>query len=306
MAPQTNRTDSGGSLGGDTIGSRTLQSVLMAPPAITQSDGSRRRRRLNNNRLRFANRTKIYLIPTIDELREEEVEAMWVTQADEKASQADVVKNIMRLRRGGPLDHHDEEHCGRGLEHMRSQAHMDQRRANKEAVTHGVLDLQDEHFEADVFDEDALAEVGTSASLWARERALQLAAQDEAYVRLHVRPEYEEEAQMERDHQQQQDLEDSVDQLQILEEALVLSESEEDQDQDDHRAHNVARPRSASSTLAQDNPIINATSSTTRASAADTDSFLNRISSRTFVPSKPRAEATRERSNGRREMQDAS
>ena len=109
MAPQANRTNSGGSLGGDTIGSRTLQSVLMAPPAITQSDGSRRRRRLNNNRLRFANRTKIYLIPTIDELRQEEVEAMWVTQADEKASLADVVKNIMRLRRGGPLDHHDEE-----------------------------------------------------------------------------------------------------------------------------------------------------------------------------------------------------
>ena len=231
---------------------------------------------------------------------------MWVTQADEKASQADVVKNIMRLRRGGPLDHHDEEHCGRGLEHMRSQAHMDQRRANKEAVTHGVLDLQDEHFEADVFDEAALAEVGASASLWARERAFQLAAQDEAYVRLHVRPEYEEEAQMERDRQQQQDQEDSVDQLQILEEALVLSESEEDQDQDDHRAHNVARPRSASSTLAQDNLIINATPSTARASAADTDSFLDRISSRTFVPSKARAEATRERSNGRREMQDAS
>ena len=157
------------------------------------------------------------------------------------------------------MDHHDEEHCGRGLEHMRSQVHMDQRRANKEAVTHGVLNLQDEHFEADVFDEDALAEVGASASLWARERALQLAAQDEAYVRLHVRPEYEEEAQMERDQQQQQNQEDSVDQLQILEEALVLSESEEDQDQDDHRAHNVARPRSASSTLAQDNPITNAT-----------------------------------------------
>lgn len=65
---------------------------------------------------------------------------------------------------------------------------------------------------ADVFDEDALAEVGASASLWARERALQLAAQYEAYVRLHVtcRPEYEEEAQTERDHQQQQNQEDSV------------------------------------------------------------------------------------------------
>ena len=72
---------------------------------------------------------------------------------------------------------------------MRSQAHMDQRRMNKEAVTHGVLDLQDEHFDADVFDEDALAEVAASASRWARELAVQRAAQDEAYVRLHVRPE---------------------------------------------------------------------------------------------------------------------
>ena len=257
---------------------------------------------------------------------------MWVTQADEKASQADVVKNIMRLRQGGPEDHHDEEHCGRGLEHMRSQAHMDQRRMNKEAVTHGVLDLQDEHFDADVFDEDALAEVAASASRWARELAVQRAAQDEAYVRLHVRPEHEEEAQMERDQEQERlqedsgEEEDSVDQLQILEEALVLSEESEEESEDeeqeqehgssssssshrgDHQLHHTTRPRSASSTIAQDHPIINATSGAARAAAAATDSFLNRISDRTTSTgkaSKRRAEPTREGSNGRQEAQDS-
>ena len=250
---------------------------------------------------------------------------MWVTQADEKASQADVVKNIMRLRQGGPEDHHDEEHCGRGLEHMRSQAHMDQRRMNKEAVTNGVLDLQDEHFDADVFDEDALAEVAASASRWARELAVQRAAQDEAYVRLHVRPQHEEEAQMERDQEQERLQEDSVeeedpvDQLQILEEALVLSEESEEESEDeeqehssshrgDHHLRHTTRPRSASSTIAQDHPIINATSGAARAAAAATDSFLNRISDRTTSTgkaSKRRAEPTREGSNGRQEAQDS-
>ena len=326
MAPQTNRTDSGGSLGGGDTGSATLQqSVLRAPPALTQSGSSSRRRRLSGNRLRFANRTRIYLIPTIEELRQEEYEAMWVTQADEKASQADVVKNIMRLRQGGPEDHHDEEHCGRGLEHMRSQAHMDQRRMNKEAVTNGVLDLQDEHFDADVFDEDALAEVAASASRWARELAVQRAAQDEAYVRLHVRPEHEEEAQMERDQEQERLQEDSVeeedpvDQLQILEEALVLSEESEEESEDeeqehssshrgDHHLRHTTRPRSTSSTIAQDHPIINATSGAARAAAAATDSFLNRISDRTTSTgqaSKRRAEPTREGSNGRQQAQDS-
>ena len=250
---------------------------------------------------------------------------MWVTQADEKASQADVVKNIMRLRQGGPEDHHDEEHCGRGLEHMRSQAHMDQRRMNKEAVTHGVLDLQDEHFDADVFDEDALAEVATSASRWARERAIQLAAQDEAYVRLHVRPEHEEEAQMERDHEQERlsegvdEEEDSVDQLQILEEALVLSEESEEESEDqelehdsshrsDHQVQHSARPRSASSSIAQDHPIINAIPGAARNAEATTESFLNRISNRTSASAagkatKPRTESIRERSEGRQEVQ---
>ena len=329
MAPQTNRTDSGGSLGGGDTGSTTLQqSVLMAPPALTQSGSSSRRMRLSGNRLRFANRTRIYLIPTIDELRQEEYEAMWVTQADEKASQADVVKNIMRLRQGGPEDHHDEEHCGRGLEHMRSQAHMDQRRMNKEAVTHGVLDLQDEHFDGDVFDEDALAEVAASASRWSRELAVQRAAEDEAYVRLHVRPEHEEEAQMERDQEQERpqedsgEEEDSVDQLQILEEALVLSEESEEESEDedqehgssssssyrgDHQLRHTTRPRSASSTIAQDHPIINATSGAARAAAAATDSFLNRISNRTTSAATGKASTPpiREGSNGRQEVQDS-
>lgn len=321
MSPQTNRTDSGGSFGGGDTGSAMLQqNVLRAPPALTQSGGSSsRRRQLAGERLRFANRTRIYLIPTIDELRQEEYEAMWVTQADEKDSQADVVKNIMRLRQGVPEDHHDKEHCGRGLEHMRSQAHMDQRRMNKEAVTHGVLDLQDEHFDADVFDGDALAKVAATASRRATERALQLAAQDEAYVRLHVRPEHEEEAQMERDQEQEHlqensgEEEDSVDQLQILEEALVLSEESEDESEDqeqehnshrsDHQLHHNTRPRSASSTIAQDHPIINANSGAARAAAAATDSFLNRISNRTT--SKPRTEPTREGSDGRQEVQDS-
>ena len=285
--------------------------------------------RLSGNRLRFANRTRIYLIPTIEELRQEEYEAMWVTQADEKASQADVVKNIMRLRQGGPEDHHDEEHCGRGLEHMRSQAHMDQRRMNKEAVTHGVLDLQDEHFDADVFDEDALAEVAASASRWSRELAVQRVAQDEAYVQLHVRPEHEEEAQMERDQEQERpqedsgEEEDSVDQLQILEEALVLSEESEEESEDedqehgssssssshrgDHQLRHTTRPRSASSTIAQDHPIINATSGAARAAAAATDSFLNRISNRTTSAATGKASTPpiREGSNGRQEVQDS-
>jgi hypothetical protein len=282
----------------------------MAPPALTQSGGpsSRRRQLLTRNRLRFANRTRIYLIPTIDELRQEEHEAMWVTTADEKASQADVIKNIMRLRHGGPEDHHDEEHCGRGLEHMRSQAQADQRKMNKEAVTRAVLDLQDEHFDEDLFDEDALAEVAESASRWARERALQLAAQDEAYVRLHVRPEHEEETQLESDRDEEKDAADSVAQLQILEEALVLSEAseEESEKQEQEHFHNGARPRSASSAVAHDHPIINATSGAARFAASVTDSFLNSLSDRTSssttsMASKPRPEPIRERSNERQQ-----
>ena len=116
---------------------------------------------------------------------------MWVTQADEKASQADVVKNIMRLRQGGPEDHHDEEHCGRGLEHMRSQAHMDQRKIFKDALFDAVLDEQDRQIGEGIVDDEALAEVAARMSQRAKDAALALASSDEAYVRRYRKEEEE-------------------------------------------------------------------------------------------------------------------
>ena len=209
-------------------------------------DDTRRARR----RVRFANRTRIYLIPCISEFKREEHAAIWMTDEDQKASQQGVVEDILRLRRTAAIesssdhDHHDDtdESCGRGLEHMRSQSHMEQRRMNKEANLNGVLDVQDDHFDAGVFNDHEIAEVSISTSEWARQRALSVAASDAAYVWHHVRIDEEVQDLLRRTEQYandnsqnvQRNNEDttteevSVNELALRGDAMQLVEEEED------------------------------------------------------------------------------
>lgn len=217
---------------------------------------------------------------------------MWMTEHDHKASQQDVVKSILNLRKNTAVsdDHHDEEHCGRGLEHMRSQAHIDERRINKEAVVHGVLDVQDDHFDAGIIDEEEIARTASATSQCATQIALSLAASDAAYVRLHVRTEQEQQVYLRQleeaknstnGNNEDTPIEDAIDELMVLDRAIELSEEEEDPEDNgagqDHartgpRTAVIAHPRSAPSTITA--------AAAGAASKTPVDSFLNRISTR--------------------------
>ena len=131
-----------------------------------------------NNSVVFDRRTRVYLIPTMNEMRQEEYDACFITDAESKEAQEEMLSCIIAMRRG--LNDNDEEGglCFRGIEHMRSAASMSQRNDLKLHVTDSILDAQDEDG-----DPDHIAAVARRVTQWAVEAALVKASSDAAFVR---------------------------------------------------------------------------------------------------------------------------
>ena len=100
----------------------------------------------------FLNKTKIYLVPTADELSPEEFEATCRTPQDEIKTQQELVITIMIARQNnGQVPHELQDECTtRGIEHMAydDNGHSQRRKAAKKQVIDAVLDEQDLQFDA--------------------------------------------------------------------------------------------------------------------------------------------------------------
>ena len=133
-----------------------------------------------NKSVAFDRRTRVYLIPTMNEMRQEEYDACFITDAESKEAQEEMLSCILAMRRG--LNDNDEDTCSglcfRGIEHMRSAASMSQRNDYKLHVTNSILDAQDEDE-----DPDHIAAVARRVTQWAVEAALTKASSDAAFVR---------------------------------------------------------------------------------------------------------------------------
>ena len=173
----------------------------MAPRNVSDKDGAPKKYglipspRIYPNRISrsvdFSRRTRVYLVPTLEEMSSQEFYAVYGSDEDSRTNQAGVVDSIRNMRLG--VRESDDTYTCRGLEHMRSQAHMDQRRINKDMLFDAVLDEQDRQIGEGVIDDEALAEIAARMSQRARDAALALASSDEAYVRRYRKEEEEEE-----------------------------------------------------------------------------------------------------------------
>lgn len=121
----------------------------------------------NDTNLRFCRRTKIYLIPTVNEMTKDEHRSVYRSREDEQKSQQDLAKTIMLARHhNGRLPKEFEAHLTlRGVEHMASEESVKRRAARKRAILDAVLDEQDRQFDAfeagetpsPIFDADTIA-----------------------------------------------------------------------------------------------------------------------------------------------------
>ena len=103
-----------------------------------------------NLSLKFKRQTGVYLIPTLDELTDEEYNSMYWSPADEERSKEDIHKALLQARRilsNLPPPKTQEELTVRGIEHLVSAERLAQRSEVKQRVRVAVLDEQDRQFD---------------------------------------------------------------------------------------------------------------------------------------------------------------
>ena len=160
---------------------------------------SRQRRRLT-----FNNRTRIYLVPTLEELTTAEFAATYRTPDDDTANQQEIIRTIQAmaqhnfhdgdvlppafLNNNNNNDDEDttDELTTRGLEHMRSSAHVRERKETKLMVTDVILTEQEEQWDCGrtvAESEEDIADVSRAVTSRSVQEAIEKAARDAAYVR---------------------------------------------------------------------------------------------------------------------------
>ena len=172
--------------------------------AQRQHVDSRHRQNRQRRRLTFNNRTRIYLIPTIEELTTTEFAATYRTPDDDTASQGEIIRTIQAMAQhnfhdgdalpaslltspdAGTHDASADELTTRGLEHMRSSAHIKDRKETKLMVTDVILTEQEEQWDCGrtvAESEDDIADVSRAVTSRSVQEALERGAKDAAYVR---------------------------------------------------------------------------------------------------------------------------
>lgn len=131
--------------------------------------------------VRFSASVKVVFVPALSEMSDEEKIGSFGSDRDPDLIQADIVKTVKAMRRGCSED--DDEICFRGLEHLQSTLHLEQRKINKDMVTEAVLGEQNRQMLEGAIDSDKIALQSIRGSRWARELALKNSASDETYVK---------------------------------------------------------------------------------------------------------------------------
>ena len=147
---------------------------------------SRQRRRLT-----FNNRTRIYLVPTLEELTTGEFAATYRTPGEDTANQQEIIRTIQAMAEhnfhdGNVLPGATDELTTRGLEHMRSSAHVRERKETKLMVTDAILTEQEEQWDCGrtvAESEEDIADVSRAVTSRSVQEAIEKAARDAAYVR---------------------------------------------------------------------------------------------------------------------------
>jgi hypothetical protein len=126
--------------------------------------------------LQFSPRTRVYLIPTLDEYTDEEINNTWITKEEEIVSQRDLIKTIEILRQNnGAIPKNLQDICAaRGIDHIANQQEAARRKALKMSHIDAVLDAQD-----DFCSPKEIAKISKATSKAARKRAQLLGASDE-------------------------------------------------------------------------------------------------------------------------------
>ena len=117
------------------------------------------------SQVHFQKTTKIILVPKICN---ETNNSVWYSVEDFTQIQHDLARTVGAMRRRKPINKHI---CYRGLEHLESDAHIEQRRIHRDCVITAVLKEQAMQRASGIIDINKIAEASCYYSRWAKEMA---------------------------------------------------------------------------------------------------------------------------------------
>lgn len=173
-----------------TKGSSGSSIITTANSIITTTTSSSRRRKLKRT-VSFATRATANIISSLDDISEQEKEALWRTAEDRKDDELNIVQTVKAYRKAitnkSGYNKHDlpEDMTPRGIEHLINPDKRDRLRQRRERMVDAVLDLQDDYWKrgAHLAEPVALRTVSMKHTATDVEEAIKKAASDEAYVR---------------------------------------------------------------------------------------------------------------------------
>ena len=158
---------------------------------ITTSPSSSSRRRKLKRTVSFATRATANIIASLDDISEQEKEALWRTAEDRKDDELNIVQTVKAYRKaitkksGSKTHELPQDMTPRGIEHLINPEKRDRLRQRRERMVDAVLDLQDDYWKrgAHLAEPIALRTVSMKHTAADVEEAIKKAASDEAYVR---------------------------------------------------------------------------------------------------------------------------
>lgn len=113
----------------------------------------------------------VFFVPALSDMTRKELASYFWNDADIERSQEETVRVIRAMRSNEATD--ENGLCSRGLEHLTSQAHLEQRSVNKDMVLNSIFQEQwRQRVEgATKIDDQSLREASERASEWARNSA---------------------------------------------------------------------------------------------------------------------------------------
>lgn len=139
----------------------------------------------------FDVRREVFHIDHLSDLPDDVVSSLWMFGPDFDANQQDMIRSVRAMRRGQIDDSPSNPNplaTSRGLEHLLSPAHLEQRKINKDCVSQAVLGEQGRQRAAgNVRDDEGLRSASERASLWSRDLARTVAAEDSTWVEVQRR-----------------------------------------------------------------------------------------------------------------------
>ena len=141
-------------------------------------------------RIRFLPRAAVRMIPNLDDYTAQEYRATWTTAEESEASKDHLIDTVRQIRDDSSFEDNDD-YSSRGLEGLiSSQARIDKKKRRADVID-AVMDEQDRQWSDKLlYDEERIANASLQVTNVSRLMASATAAQDSAYVRKIVVPEF--------------------------------------------------------------------------------------------------------------------